>query len=309
MPRVSAIVPIYGEKHLERCIRSLLGQTLDDLEFIFVDDRSPDSAYDLLLQIIAEEQYAPLRDNIKIVRHPVNRGVPAVRRTGLENSSGDYIYQCDSDDWLDKDMLRKLWEKAVEGGHDMVECNFYVSDGQGDDRIEPFYEYDKDARYWPRYPGTSTLWNKIFRRDVYLNEISWPVNPYWEDYTLLVQLMYYSPRQYYMEEPLYYYYVNPEGIMKRLDPRRKVKGITDQMTLLEDFTRRHGIYDLFKTRFLLYKSEAMVDAWDLPRREFLQVFPEDRLKVLLCGAVPLEKRLGIITKLLGIHGIRGKKRG
>ena len=279
------------------------------MEFIFVDDRSPDSAYDLLLQIIAEEQYARLKDNIKIIRHDVNKGVPAVRRTGLEASSGDYIYQCDSDDWLDKDMLRILWEKAVEGGYDMVECNFYVSDGQGNDKIKPFYEYDKDARYWPRYPGTSTLWNKIFRRDVYLNDISWPENPYWEDYTLLVQLMYYSPRQCYLEEALYYYYVNPEGIMKVLDPRRRIKGITDQMTLLEDFTERHGIYDLFRKRFLLYKSEAMIEAWDLPRKEFLQVFPEDRLAVLLCKAVPLEKRLGILTKLLGIHGIRGKKRG
>lgn len=309
MPRVSAIVPIYGEKHLERCVRSLLEQTLDDMEFIFVDDRSPDSAYDLLLQIIAEEQYARLKDNIKIIRHDVNKGVPAVRRTGLEASSGDYIYQCDSDDWLDKDMLRILWEKAVEGGYDMVECNFYVSDGQGNDKITPFYEYDKDACYWPRFPGTSTLWNKIFRRDVYLNDISWPENPYWEDYTLLVQLMYYSPRQCYLEEALYYYYVNPEGIMKVLDPRRRIKGITDQMTLLEDFTERHGIYDLFRKRFLLYKSEAMIEAWDLPRKEFLQVFPEDRLAVLLCKAVPLEKRLGILTKLLGIHGIRGKKRG
>ena len=83
---------------MERCLRSLLGQTLDDIEFILVDDCSPDSAYDITMRVIAEEQYAHLKDNIKIIHHPENKGVQAVRRTGWLASTGDYIYQCDSDD-------------------------------------------------------------------------------------------------------------------------------------------------------------------------------------------------------------------
>ena len=309
MPKVSAILPIYGEKHIERCVRSLLEQTLDDIEFILVDDCAPDSSYEIVLGIIAEQQYAHLKDNVKIVRHEVNRGVAKVRRTGWEASTGDYIYQCDSDDWLHPDMLRKLWEKAVEGSYDMVECNYFESDGLGNDRVVPFYEEDKDAAYWPKYPGTPTLWNMIFRRAAYQGDISWPVNPYWEDYTLLVQLMYFAPRQYYLNEALYYYYKNPEGIMRKLEPRKKIKGIYDQLGLLKEFLSRKGVFDKFRTRFLEMESEAMMEAWELPRREFLNVYPQDWLKIMLCPKVGLDVKLGHITKLLGIHGISGKKRG
>jgi len=108
------VFPIYGEKYIERSLRSLLDQTLEDIEFILVDDRSPDSAYEKVMRLLEEGKYAHLKDNVKIIRHDVNKGVHVVRRTGWEASSGDYIYYMDSDDWLDLDMLRKLWEKAEE---------------------------------------------------------------------------------------------------------------------------------------------------------------------------------------------------
>ena len=109
MPKISAILPIYGEKYIEQSLRSLLEQTLDGIEFILVDGRSPDSAYDLAMKIIGEEQYAHLRDSIKIIRHDANKGAHIVRRTGWEASTGDYIYQFDSDDCMDRDILQDAW--------------------------------------------------------------------------------------------------------------------------------------------------------------------------------------------------------
>ena len=309
MPKVSAVIPVYGEKNIERCVRSLLDQTLDDIEFIFVDDRSPDSAYEIVLGIIAEERYASLKDSIKIVRHDKNRGVAAVRRTGWEASSGDYVYHADSDDWLHPDMLRRLWEKAVEGDYDIVECDYMETDGLGDFKRRVPYVLYKQCEDWIPHLGTASLSNKIVKRSVYENEIIWPQHPFMEDYVLASQLFCYSASRYYLDEPLYYYYQNPSGMSKTRDKRVIVEGYLKQGKILEDFFRSKGLYRKYRTRLTVYKSSAMVHAWNLPRNEFLKVFPEDRLRVLTCSAVPLKERLGILTKLLGIHGIRGKKRG
>ena len=296
-------MPVYGEENLERGVRSLLAQTLDDIEFIFVDDRSPDSAYDILLGIIAEEQYSPIRDHIKVVRHEVNKGAPAVRRTGWESSTGDYIYQCDSDDWMDKDMLRIMWEKAVEGDYDEVECDVYLAEGDLPYRKAVFYMDEKHYPNWIKNPGTPTVWNKLFKRRVYQNDIIWPVYSYWEDYPLITQLMYYSKSYLHLDTPLYYYYVNPDGIMRATDHRKRVAAMTAQIGILETFMRGKGIYKKNQARFAIMKSDTMQEAWDLPRKEFVKVYRKDWPEVFLCKYVPFKTKLGHISKMLGIHGI------
>ena len=293
---------------MERCARSLLNQTLDDIEFIFVDDRSPDSAYEIMLRIVEEGRYSHLKDKIKIVRHERNRGVPAVRRTGVETSSGDYIYFCDSDDWLDREMLRKLWEKAVEGDYDLVECSYYETDGK---------DYCKERgcptgidlwKEWIKWPCCTALLNKIFKRSLFEKGIIWPEQPYLEDYSVSLQLYYYAKKACYIDEPLYYYYQNPSSIMHSAGPERKVPGLIEQERIMEAFLRREGQYDKYRTFLMKLKADAIAEAWNLPRKEFLKVFPEDRLKIMFSSEVPLKVRLGILTKVLGIHGISGKKR-
>lgn len=293
---------------MERCARSLLDQTLDDIEFIFVDDRSPDSAYEIMLRIVEEGRYSHLKDKIKIVRHERNRGVPAVRRTGVETSSGDYIYFCDSDDWLDREMLRKLWEKAVEGDYDLVECSYYETDGK---------EYCKERgcptginlwKEWIKWPCCTSLLNKVFKRSLFEKGIIWPEQPYLEDFSVSLQLYYYAKKACYIDEPLYYYYQNPSSIMHSAGPERKVPGLIEQERIMEAFMRREGQYDKYRTFLMKLKADAIAEAWNLPRKEFLKVFPEDRLKVMFSSKVPLKVRLGILTKVLGIHGISGKKR-
>ena len=303
MPRVSAILPVYGEQYIERSVRSLLEQTLDDIEFIFVDDRSPDNAYEILLKIISEERYTHLKDNIKIVRHEVNKGVTAVRRTGFEASTGDYIYQGDSDDWMDKDMLRKMWEKAVEGDYDEVECDAWLADGKYPLQKVVFYMNEKGSPNWIKNPGTPTVWNKIFKRCVYQNDILWPVYPYWEDYPLITQLAYYSKSYYHLDEILYYYFVNPEGVMHSTDRRKRIEAMTAQVNLLEGFMRSKGIYRKNHARFVIMKSDALQEAWDLPRKEFFKVFRKDWPEIFACKYVPFKTKLGHISKMLGIHGV------
>lgn len=310
MPKVSVIVPVYGEKYIERCVRSLLDQTLDDVEFIFVDDRSPDSAYEIVLGIVEEERYSHLKDKIKIVRHEKNKGVQFVRLTGLEASTGDYIIYCDSDDWVDRDILRKLWEKAVEGDYDIVECSYYETDGK-DYCKERTFDNQKEICYlsWLEWPRCTSLTDKIIRRSLYQNEIIRPENPYLEDFAVSLQLFYYAKNHYFIYEPLYYYYMNPSSIMHSVDPIKKVKGITEQESIMETFMRREGLTEKYRSFLTELKHYAASEAWKLPWKEFMEIYFRHNWRDLFYRDLPLRIRLGILSKVFGIHGISGKKRG
>ena len=86
-PKLSVVVPVYNvSKFIERCARSLFEQTLDDIEFIFVDDCSPDDSIDILRRVMLD--YPERKDNIHIIRHSINKGLPAARNSGLSTARG-----------------------------------------------------------------------------------------------------------------------------------------------------------------------------------------------------------------------------
>ena len=123
---VSIIVPIYNvEKYIERCIRSLFEQTMDDVEYIFVDDCTPDQSMAILRHLMEEYEFRNL--NIKIISHEHNKGLPSARNTGLAAATGDYIFHCDSDDWMEKDAMEKMYQAAQANQADIVWCDWFLS--------------------------------------------------------------------------------------------------------------------------------------------------------------------------------------
>ena len=127
-PKVSIIVPIYRvEEYIERCAESLFAQTFDDIEYIFVDDCSPDKSVEILQRTL--EKYPHRKRLTRIERLSSNSGLPAVRRQGIQLASGDYTVHCDSDDWMDVHAIKELYTFALSGHYDMVFYDFYRSDG------------------------------------------------------------------------------------------------------------------------------------------------------------------------------------
>ncbi|MDE6509077.1 MAG: glycosyltransferase, partial [Muribaculaceae bacterium] len=89
IPKVSVIAPVYGvESFIGRAVESMMAQTLDDVEFIFVDDCTPDGSVSVLRDVVVRY---PERQ-VRILRHDVNRGLPAARNTGLDVARGEYIF-------------------------------------------------------------------------------------------------------------------------------------------------------------------------------------------------------------------------
>lgn len=122
MPKVTVIITIYNrEKYLERCARSLLEQTLDDVEFFFIDDASTDNSVSLLETIVGE--YPKREEQLHIVRMLKNGGRAVARQKGIDSATGEYVIHVDSDDWIDLNMLELLYREAIRTGADIVGCN------------------------------------------------------------------------------------------------------------------------------------------------------------------------------------------
>ena len=108
---------------MERCARSLFEQTYANLEYIFVDDCSPDNSIAILEKVM--EDYPERKEQVRILRHEKNRGLAAARNTAIDAASGAFITHVDSDDYLDRDAVRLLVEKQMETGADIVSGNYY----------------------------------------------------------------------------------------------------------------------------------------------------------------------------------------
>lgn len=166
MVKVSVIVPFYKvASFIERCIRSLMEQTLRDVEFIFVNDASPDESIDIVKRVCSEYD----RD-VKILTHPENMGLPAARNTGMAMASGEYIYHCDSDDWLETDMLEKMYTAGVKQDADIVYCDFFISFETGERYMSnPNFTTGEDLLKKGFLAGTTkyNVWNKLVRHSLY----------------------------------------------------------------------------------------------------------------------------------------------
>lgn len=127
-PCVSIIVPIYNvEKYLDRCLKSIINQTLKNIEIILVDDESPD-----LCPQKCEE--AAKRDKRIKVIHKKNEGLGFARNSGLEIATGEYVYFVDSDDYLDVHAAKKLYDAAIKDNLDICFAGIISEDEKGNQK-------------------------------------------------------------------------------------------------------------------------------------------------------------------------------
>lgn len=119
-PKVSVIIPCYGvEKYLDRCMESVMNQTLHDIEIILVDDGSPDKVPEMC------DEYARRDPRIKVI-HKANAGLGYARNSGLDIATGEYVAFVDSDDYIDLRMYDALYTMACTADYDAVFCGFNI---------------------------------------------------------------------------------------------------------------------------------------------------------------------------------------
>ena len=242
MPKVSVIIPFFGAEHyIERCACSLLEQTLDDVEYIFIDDRSPDKSVEVLKTVIA--RYPQKEKNITLLRNETNLGVLRTRLRGIGAATGDYLIHCDADEWVDLKMYEILYREAVTNQADIVWCDFYKSDG-----TNRFLFQQKGIKHpicdilLGKRQGS--LWNHLVKREIVRNtSIVNPKQNMAEDMTLLLQYFSLAKKWAYVNEPLYYYFQNTDSVSSG-ETKAKILSQAQQMAenvnAFAEFLNRSG---------------------------------------------------------------------
>lgn len=166
--KVSILVPIYNvEKYIERCVRSLFEQTYREIEYLFIDDCTPDKSIDILKNMM--EQYPERSLYVTIIRHDVNRGLAAARNTAVANCKTEWVLHVDSDDWLERNAVELLVNKQEETGADIVSGQVMRHTPEGEENfvISEDDERDKFILNVLGYDFKHVIWNRLIRSSLY----------------------------------------------------------------------------------------------------------------------------------------------
>ena len=260
-PKVSIIIAVYNcENYIEACARSLFEQTLDSIEYIFVNDATPDDSIIILNNII--EEYPARKPFVKIINIKKNGGVSNARHIGMENATGEYVIHADSDDWVDGDMYERLYIKAKETDADIVGCNFrheytdiqYDFHQQYADTIEENISRLINGRIFP------SLCTSLTRRSLIKeNGISFPEGlNMGEDLFFNLQLYLHTKKIVSIDwAPYHYRHTEASSCVQRT--RKSIDSDIKIAGLIETFMKGHGLYNQY--------------AKDIEFRKFLSKLP------------------------------------
>lgn len=212
------------EKYIEKCASSLLEQTLDDIEYIFVDDCSTDGTINRLEHVI--QSYPARIHQVKILKKLVNMGSAATRNAGLSQANGMYIGWVDADDWIENSMYASLYNVAIKTKADIVWCNYSLECEDKSLAVSTFIESKNKPVFLQKYFNfqMTPLWNTLIKKDLYFgNEIAFLDGcDMWEDYNVTTKLYYFSQKSVHSDIILYHYRQTNTNSMCNSRPNHKI---------------------------------------------------------------------------------------
>jgi len=293
--KISVVIPVFNvEKHIERCARSLFEQTLDSIEYIFVDDCSSDGSLGVLMRTL--EQYPDRRNNVKVISHERNLGQSAARNAGLSASSGEYVAFCDSDDWADKYMYETMYNIAAQSDADVVYCDFYRDYGNRTEYCNTVEPLADKIEFLGQYMSRWTpVWNILAKRSLYINNsLFFPKDiTYREDFCLTVPLFYYAQKIEKIALPLYHYNkTNSGSLLSVKNARIESDALYCDMEVI-DFLKAKGIYNNYDKEMswgvLRDKQDMILDS--SRHDEFMAIYPESHRYIRSCPFLNFKMKL------------------
>ena len=214
--RISILVPVYGvEQFIEACAISLFEQTVDDLEYIFVDDCTPDRSIEVLRSVL--ERYPERKQQVRIIRHDRNRGLGAARSTLLHAAQGDFVIYADSDDVMMTDAVEKLSKRQQETGADIVSGAYrrLYADGHQGAAVRPFKGDKDDMLRLMLVQNTIEhhVWGRLIRRSLHTEgsiDFVEGINMA-EDYCVMPRLLYQATSHAFIDDVVTLYRENTTG--------------------------------------------------------------------------------------------------
>lgn len=205
MKKVSVIIPIYNvELYIERCLKSLLNQTYDNIELICVDDCGNDKSIELTEKLC--EQYP---EKIRIIYGEKNVGLGAARDIGMQYATGEYISFIDSDDYVETDFIKQYMDKAQKNNADVVVGGYYRSSDKKDQLFSPDIN---DPNYiWMNV----SAWSKIYKKEfLEKHELDFRGIRRYEDEGFWYRIISCEPKIEVINYSGYHYWINNNSITK-----------------------------------------------------------------------------------------------
>lgn len=227
--KISVIVPVYNcEKYLERCLESIVFQTLHDIEIIIINDGSSDNSGKVA------EKFLPDKRVIYIKQE--NKGQGAARNKGLTLAKGKYVSFIDSDDYIDNDFLEKLYKAAVKNDADITAASI-IRKYETFEKWRVLYERhsvitDKNKMFEAvKYPEQSYVWNKIYKRSFLVeNMFQFQEGVFYEDIYALLNLLLGAKKLVVVPDTNYYYMVNDKTstVKSKKTPKKETDRYNNQ---------------------------------------------------------------------------------
>lgn len=279
--KVSILVPFYKvEKYVGRCVDSLFSQTYKNLEYIFVNDCTPDKSMDVINEHIKKYGVA---EKCKMIIHETNQGISASRNDCLDNMTGDYFLFIDSDDYIDKDMVELLVEAAVKENADISGCG-YIEE-YADHRVERPQRYTNDHDEMMRAITLLTIkgvmWKLLVRSTIvteHRNEVRFiPDRNMVDDYLFCCQIFYYAQRFAGVDRCMYHWIqYNPNNYT-----HTTIFAVESQAAAIrkvEEFYNEKGVIDIvsdeLRKRKFISKLPLLLDKNCIDVKRWRSLFPE-----------------------------------
>ena len=246
---------------------------MKDVEYIFVDDASPDDSIDIVKACI--ERYPERKEQVRILVHEQNQGLPAARNTGLAVATGEYVFHCDSDDFVEREMLEEMYNAAKTQDADVVYCDFYLSFEKNERYMSsPIYETADDMFKKGLLGGAMkyNVWNKLVRRSLYTdNDIIFPAGHGMGEDMTMIRLAACAKSVAYVPKAFYHYVkLNSNAYSATMSERHKVDILFNVNQTVEFLQNKVGdaldkeiaFFKLnTKLPFLITDDESQYEVW------------------------------------------------
>lgn len=252
MYKVSVIVPIYNvEKYIEKCLESLVNQTLKEIQIILVNDGSKDKSGE-----IAKKYAQKYKDKI-IYLEKENGGLSDARNYGIPYAEGEYIAFIDSDDYIEKNAYEEMYHKAIEEQSDYVECDF-IWEYPNKMKIDRYTEYKNSKEMLKNVRVIA--WNKLIKRSIIVeNNILFPKGLRYEDVEFTYKLIPHLNKCSHVDKPFIHYIQRENSIINNQNERN-----ADIFTVLDNvikYYKDNNLYEEYReemeytyARYLLCRS-------------------------------------------------------
>ncbi|RXJ66612.1 hypothetical protein CRV08_12340 [Halarcobacter ebronensis] len=293
-PLISVIIPVYNiEDYIYKCLTSILSQSLENIEIIIVNDGSTDKSLEIINRTIRNDKRC-------LILNQDNQGLSAARNNGLTISKADYVIFIDGDDFINKDMLLKMYHKIVKEEADIVVCQFQkvFPDGKIEIIEEPEEQNFNNILSSKLF---SVAWNKLYKRSLFLdNKIYYPNNIYHEDIATTFKLYFFSKKIIYIKESLYNWVQRKASLSNNIS-QKHIDDIFLSFQLTKDFLIKFNIFDKyineFNERCFRYSGQMMSRSSN--NQELSQYLFDKITKTIILS----KKDLGLFLNYNILHGI------